>query len=126
MIADSEARAALRSFWIPAAEPSLKLVGSNLMFTWSSASGGEEGLRKMATKEEIQKAAIEMHDWMQQRAIAGLRRDLPARPRAKVGIPSEEREEIYRRFPHFTRKDYSAFVTELQKLVKAALDQTKD
>jgi hypothetical protein len=85
-----------------------------------------KGLRKMATKEEIRKAAIEMHDWMQQRAIAGLRRDLPARPRAKVGIPSEEREEIYRRFPHFTRKDYSALVTELQKLVKAALDQTKD
>jgi len=48
------------------------------------------------------------------------------RPRAKVGVASEEREEIYRRFPHFTRKDYSALVTELQKLVKAALEQTKD
>jgi hypothetical protein len=63
MIADSEARAALRSFWIPAAEPTQVL--------------------------------------------------------------GEEREEINRRFPHFTRKDYSALITELQKLVKAAIDQTK-
>ena len=83
-------------------------------------------LNAMATKEEIRKAAIEMHDWMHQRAIAALRGDLPDRPRAKVGVASEEREEIYRRFPHFTRKDYSALVTELQQLVKAALEQTKD
>ena len=73
----------------------------------------------MATKEEIRKAATEMHDWMQQRAIARLHGELP-------DVPSEEREEMHRRFPHFTRKDYSALVTELQKLVKAAIDQTKD
>ena len=80
----------------------------------------------MATKEEIRKAAIEMHDWMQQRAIARLHGELPARPSAKVDVPSEEREEMHRRFPYFTRKDYSALVTELQKLVKAAIDQTKE
>jgi hypothetical protein len=80
-----------------------------------------EGLRKMATKEEIRKAAMEMHDWMHQRAIARLHGDLPA-----PQVLGEEREEIHRRFPQFTRKDYSALITELQKLVKAAIDQTKD
>ena len=36
MIADSETRAELGSLWIPAPEPSLRLVGAKLIFAWSS------------------------------------------------------------------------------------------
>ena len=41
-----------------------------------------------ATKEQIRQAAMEMHGWMQQRAIARLQGDLPARSQSKVGVRS--------------------------------------
>ena len=74
-----------------------------------------------ATKEQIRQAAMEMHGRMQQRAIARLQGELPARSQSKVGVRSEEREEMLRRFPQFTREDRSKVVKELQRLVKAAI-----